>query len=74
VVLAWNLLQGVAVVPKSSSEEHLRGILLVGNSTTGLLSAQQLQTLNEIGETKRFVAPPFMYGAAPYCWGKTMPK
>jgi len=38
------------------------------------LSAQQLQTLNEIGETKRFVAPPFMYGAAPYCWGKTMPK
>jgi len=71
VVLAWNLQQGVAVVPKCSSEEHMQEVLASGSVG---LSTEQLKALNEISETKRFVAPPFMYGPAPFCWGKTMPK
>lgn len=69
VVLAWNLQQGVAVVPKASTTDHLRELIQIPR-----LRSKDLQTLNAITDRKRFVAPPFMYGSAPYCWGKQPPK
>lgn len=71
VVLQWNLLQRVAVVPKCSSKEHMLDVLAAG--TGDALSAEDTKALNEITETKRFVAPPFMYGNEAYHWGKKMP-
>lgn len=73
VLLQWNLHQQIAVVTKCSSREHLLDV--VGTTKTGkVLSAQDLMALNEIGETKRFVSPPFMFGNEPFCWGKSVPK
>jgi diketogulonate reductase-like aldo/keto reductase len=74
VVLRWNLQQGVAVVPKCSSEEHMQQVRSVLASDSCQLSPADVKALNTIGETKRFVAPPFMYGTGPYCWGKHAPK
>lgn len=71
VVLKWNLQQGVAIAVKCSSDEHI-GQALAVQSSKGL-SAQQMKALNEVKESKRFVDPPFMYGTAPYCWGKQRP-
>ena len=72
VVLQWNLQQGVAVVPKCRSEEYMRDVL---SARTGRgLSTADMEALNMITETKRFVAPPFMYGKDPYCWGERVPK
>jgi len=69
VILAWNLQQGVAVVPKTSTTEHLKEMMRIPQ-----LSQKDLQVLNDITDRKRLVAPPFMYGSAPYCWGKQVPK
>eukprot|EP00977_Amphora_coffeiformis_P019599 scaffold7349_cov173-Amphora_coffeaeformis.AAC.80 len=69
VILAWNLQQGVAVVPKASTKEHLEELMRIPQ-----LSPKDLQLLNDITDRKRLVAPPFMYGSAPYCWGKQLPK
>jgi diketogulonate reductase-like aldo/keto reductase len=76
VVLRWNLQQGVAVVPKCSSEEHMQQVrsVLASDSDSCQLSPTDMRTLNDVSDTKRFVAPPFMYGTAPYCWGKHAPK
>lgn len=74
VVLRWNLQQGVAVVPKCSSEEHMKQARSVLGSDSCQLSPADMRALNDVGETKRFVAPPFMYGTGPYCWGKHAPK
>lgn len=71
VVLKWNLQQGVAVAAKCSSEEHMREILAVRSSNS--LSVEHMKALNELETKKRFVDPPFMYGQAPYCWGKVRP-
>lgn len=71
VVLAWNLQQNVAVVPKCSSSEHMQDVLASRNLD---LTPEQMKALDEIGSGKRFVAPPFMFGSGPFCWGKTMPK
>jgi len=76
VVLAWNVQQGVAVVPKCSSSEHMQDVLA---SRQLCLTPEQMKALDEIGNgrgstaTKRFVVPPFMYGSGPFCWGKVMP-
>ena len=73
VLLQWNLHQQIAVVTKCSSRENLLDV--VGTKTGKVLSAHDLMALNGIGETKRFVSPPFMFGNAPFCWvGKGMPK
>lgn len=69
VLVAWNIQQGVAVVAKASTTEHFEEMLRVPR-----LPSQDLQTLNDITDRKRFVTPPFMYGSAPYCWGKHVPK
>ena len=69
VLLSWNLQQGIAVVPKASSKDHLEELMRLPR-----LSRQDLQALNDISDRQRFVAPPFMYGSAPYCWGKQAPK
>ena len=78
VVLLWNLQQGVAVVPKCSTREHLEECVSVLASNDDCcaprLTATHLQTLNTaITKERRFVAPPFMYGSAAYCWGTKMP-
>ena len=70
VVLQWNLQQGVSVVPKCSSKKHMEEVL----SISFQLSAEDMRALNEIEATKRFVAPFFMYGSEPYCWGRHAPK
>lgn len=72
VVLQWNLQQGCAVAAKCSSEEHMREVLAVRSSDG--LSGEHMKVLNELGEKKRFVDPPFMFGSAPYCWGKQRPS
>ena len=69
VLLAWNVQQGVAVVVKASTPSHLRELTQLPQ-----LTPSDLQRLNDITDHKRFVAPPFMYGTAPYCWGTSMPK
>jgi diketogulonate reductase-like aldo/keto reductase len=74
VVLRWNLQQGVAVVPKCSSEEHMQQVRSILASDSFHLSPVDMRALNDISETKRFVAPPFMYGTGPYCWGKHAPN
>jgi methylglyoxal/glyoxal reductase len=71
VALAWNLQQGVAVVPKCATKTHQQELL-----TIPLLSSEDLLTLNHLSRTspKRFVAPPFMYGPADFCWAARFPK
>jgi DNA 3'-phosphatase len=68
VVLKWNLQHGVAVVPKCTSEDHLKqAIGVIGGEP---LKSNQMQKVDSIEEHKRFVAPPFMYSkGAPYTWG-----
>ena len=69
VCLQWNKQQGVAVVPKCKSEEHMREL-----QTCKVLSPDQMKDLDLLGrESQRFVAPPFMYGKGTYCWGERMP-
>jgi DNA 3'-phosphatase len=69
VCLQWNKQQGVAVVPKCKSEEHLKEL-----QTCKVLSPDQMKDLDSLGrESHRFVAPPFMYGKGTYCWGERMP-
>jgi diketogulonate reductase-like aldo/keto reductase len=79
VVLQWNLQQGVAVVPKCSTQEHMEQVLALTDAaskttTPRLLSAADMEVLNNVSDKKRFVAPPFMYGKEPYCWGRQAPK
>ena len=64
VVLQWNLQQGVSVVPKCQRESHMRELFQSKD-----LSAEQMKRLDGLGCGKRFVAPYFMFGSAPYCWG-----
>lgn len=76
IVLKWNLQQGVSVVPKCSSESHLRELVEVRSGPS--LTPVQMKVLDGIGrkeaEQIRFVAPPFMYkGRASYSWGDRMP-
>jgi DNA 3'-phosphatase len=71
VLLLWNLQQGVAVVPRCSSEEHSADVMelfTTAASSEALLVADDLMGLNGISRTCRFVAPPFMFGSASYCW------
>jgi DNA 3'-phosphatase len=69
VCLQWNKQQGVAVVPKCKSEEHMKEL-----QTCKVLSPDQMRDLDSLGrESHRFVAPPFMYGKGTYCWGERMP-
>lgn len=72
VLLGWNLQQGVAVVPKCSSEEHMTDVLSV--LTSPALPPSDMQLLNELAESRRLVQPPFMYGSEPYCWAERPPK
>lgn len=65
MILAWNLQQGVAVVPKCSTEDHLRQLqslpVLRPNDVVALnqcCSAASSSTTS----TTRFVDPPFMRG------------
>jgi DNA 3'-phosphatase len=74
VVLQWNLLHGVAVIPKCTSKQHLAelSVLLKGDSV--LLPPSAMKALDCINERKRFLAPPFMYSSkAIYAWGDRMP-
>jgi diketogulonate reductase-like aldo/keto reductase len=76
VVLQWNLEQGVAVVPKCSSESHL--LELAGVATGASLTPMQMEELNAVGaqasDQQRFVEPPFMYKAgSSYSWGDRVP-
>jgi DNA 3'-phosphatase len=71
VALAWNLQQGVAVVPKCATRAHQQEL-----KTIVPLSSDDLMTLNDLSNTnpQRFVAPPFMYGSADFCWAARFPK
>ena len=72
VLLGWNLQQGVSVVPKCSTEEHLREVVsLVSNSS---LKPSQMKTLDGIKESKRVVEPPFMFGTSIFAWGARLGK
>ena len=73
VLIQWSLLQGVAVVPKCSTEEHMQQVLSA-TAGTDLLSTQEMEQLNGISDQKRYVAPPFMFGGKAYCWGEKVPK
>lgn len=77
VLLQWNLQQGVAVVPKCSSIEHREEILSCLSHPP--LEADTMATLNTIvtnnkKKSKRFVAPPFMFGSSYYSWGIRSPS
>ena len=69
VVLRWNLQQGVLVAPKCTSEDHAKEI-----QSTSMLNPEEMKDIDSIEKGKRFVAPPFMYGTAQFCWGKQMPR
>ena len=71
ICLQWNLQQGFAVVPKCSSPQHMQEVF-----SCSALSAKHMKELNEMGAQKqrRFVAPPFMFGNAPYCWDERIVK
>ena len=75
VLIRWNIQQQFAVVTKSTSREHILEILDASKMATrvGALSADDMVILNNIGETKRFVKPPFMFGNESFCWGETVP-
>lgn len=73
VLLQWNLQQGVATIPKSTTEEHNQQNLLSVDLPP--LSMEHMQALNDISGTQssnvitnRYVNPPFMKGAQPWCW------
>ena len=76
VLVTWNLLQGIPVVVKSSSPNHLSEIaaLLHENTDNLALSAVHMKELSEMSlspgfATQRFVAPPFMFRpGALYSW------
>jgi DNA 3'-phosphatase len=71
VVLKWNLQQGVAVVPKCSSEEHMNDTLASWQSR---LLVEDMRLLDDISDRKRFVEPFFMYGSEVYSWGEKVKK
>jgi diketogulonate reductase-like aldo/keto reductase len=83
VVIRWNLQQGVFVVTKCSQDAHAKEILSCTKNDSkktnaSLLSPKHMKALDSVGKddkkTKRFIAPPFMYGSnASYCWGERMP-
>ncbi|KAL7581009.1 hypothetical protein ACA910_005818 [Epithemia clementina (nom. ined.)] len=73
VVLRWSLQQGCGVVPKFSSETHAQKILACTTAAATLLP-EDMKLLDSLDQGKRFVAPPFMYGNQPYCWGTRMPR
>jgi diketogulonate reductase-like aldo/keto reductase len=78
VVILWNLQQGILVVPKCTQASHGKEILdLVGSDrekTSSSLSPEQMKLLDGLDRGKRFVAPPFMYGMHPFCWGQHIPR
>ena len=41
--------------------------------TIALLSPHHMKALDAMGDGTRFIAPPFMYSKAIYCWGERMP-
>ena len=69
VLLKWNLQQGVAVVPKCSTEEHQKEAVAAISPETSALTPQQMKALDEIKIKNRFVAPPFMVAPGKvYSW------
>lgn len=73
VVLKWNLQHGVAVVSKCTSEDHLKEVISIFEGLP--LSSDQMQRIDSIKGSIRFVAPPFMYKkGAPYSWGDSIRK
>jgi len=74
VLLGWQLQQNVPVVTKFSLGNHGKEIIALLQKGSKLrLSPQQMNAIDDLslsGESRRFVAPPFMYrrGAA-YSWG-----
>ena len=76
VLVQWNLQHGVLVVTKCSQEVHAKEILSIIDTkkkNTILLSPKHMKALDGLGNGTRFIAPPFMYGNAIYCWGDRMP-
>lgn len=70
VILQWNLLHRVAVIPKFASKNHLDEVASLLESGSSLLNTSSMKALDCITERKRFVAPPFMYSPkAIYAWG-----
>lgn len=67
VLVQWNLCQQCGVVTKCSSRDHIMDVV-GGAKTTKFLTTQDMITLNSVGETKRFVSPPFMFGNGSFCW------
>jgi diketogulonate reductase-like aldo/keto reductase len=81
VLVQWNLQHGVLVVTKCSQEVHAKEILSIIDSSsetkkknTVVLSPKHMKALDSLGNGTRFIAPPFMYGNAIYCWGERMPR
>eukprot|EP00536_Pseudo-nitzschia_multiseries_P000270 jgi/Psemu1/178478/e_gw1.4.329.1 len=89
VVLRWNFQQGVPVVLGCLGDEHTAEATTNATTTitttttttsrTAFLAPSHMRALDAIGKdakaTKRFVAPPFMYGSkAAYSWGDRMPR
>ncbi|VEU37297.1 unnamed protein product [Pseudo-nitzschia multistriata] len=83
VLVRWNLQQGVLVVARCSQEGHARELLACTTNeqhqTIPELTPAQMQALdgltNDKKKTKRFVAPPFMFGSkAVYCWSGQKPS
>ena len=60
VTLIWNLQHGVSVVPKSTTESHLKEIVQIFQKEHAYLSPELMEMLDGIKEKERFVSPPFM--------------
>ena len=81
-LISWNLQQGVPVVVKCSSPEHMREITaLLDEDTDNLeLSANHMKELSELSlspgfATHRFVAPSFMFRPGTiYSWEENKQK
>ena len=56
ICLKWALQKGMIVIPKSSSEEHLKANMDIFDWK---LSEEDIEQINELGKGKRFVDPAF---------------
>lgn len=79
LIIRWNLISSTLVVTKCTRKDHAKEILSATRKSSSdesklILSPEHMQALDSLGDGTRFVAPPFMYGKAVYCWGENMPS
>lgn len=56
VALRWLIQKGIVVIPKASSEEHLRANFQIFDFE---LSPEEMKMIDEVPTTKRYIAPDF---------------